>query len=172
MGDHLYLAPECEDATRGFQKGLITRKSDIWSFGCVIAELAMYMKRGADGVKAFKKAREVEIIPGWIFTTFHAGQKPNKGLQDWLEVLEDEATPAGIGLIQLVSDMLAMLPDDRPCAEEVTRRLRFLATKVSYDNALHRISDLPSDDSGLDLLIEKERFGLWGHTLHLADLTG
>ena len=43
-----YRAPECEDINDlHFQKHLIRRSSDIWSFGCVLAELITYMIRGS-----------------------------------------------------------------------------------------------------------------------------
>ncbi|KAL9581396.1 MAG: hypothetical protein Q9212_003927 [Teloschistes hypoglaucus] len=38
-GDSRYLAPECKDVDHNFKPGIVGRKSDIWSFGCVLAGL-------------------------------------------------------------------------------------------------------------------------------------
>jgi serine/threonine protein kinase len=50
MGD--YIAPECID--ENFRNRNIGRATDIWAFGCLIIELAIYMLRGSAGVESHR----------------------------------------------------------------------------------------------------------------------
>lgn len=42
LGKAYYLAPECEDFEEDFKKLTISRPSDVWSFGCMIADVVTY----------------------------------------------------------------------------------------------------------------------------------
>ncbi|KAK7431669.1 hypothetical protein QQZ08_001888 [Neonectria magnoliae] len=53
-----YLAPECEDWDDGFRAGKVHRSADIWSFGCIIAEVVTYLASGRDGVDEFRRSRK------------------------------------------------------------------------------------------------------------------
>ena len=81
IGDNRYLAPECEDVDNGFQPGKVGRKSDIWSFGCVLLELVSYVMRGPVGVQAFEQCRKIILNSRWTVYSFHAGRQPNKGVE-------------------------------------------------------------------------------------------
>lgn len=53
IGD--YLAPECQEPS--MQRRAVGRKSDIWSFGCIIMEVLAYMTGGADAVTTLREER-------------------------------------------------------------------------------------------------------------------
>ena len=160
-GDAHYLAPECEDVERDFQPGIIGGKSDIWSFGCILAEVATYITRGARGVKDFYQIRKVTLAERWTVFTFHAGRHPNQGVQTWLADLRELRKEHDSGFIQLVEDMLRIDPDERPSAQMVTRRLRFLAMTSKYMNVSRAFGVWIDQIKSLDMIIEKTRFTLW-----------
>ncbi len=72
MGD--YIAPECEPIQNGiFSTGIMGRASDIWSFGHVLFEVLTYKLFSGQGVKDFRTARKIQVLPYWINRRFHAG---------------------------------------------------------------------------------------------------
>ena len=166
IGSGWYLAPECEDADKDFEHRLIGRSSDIWSFGCIMAELVTYMLRCADGVKEFQKRRRVKL-GGWLITyTFHAGKCPNDGVQTWLEDLSGDATPVSLQLINLVNKVLQIDPIQRPGAKEVTACLRQLALESRFRDCKASFELL--EEASSEFVVEKERFVLWAEALGLA----
>ena len=138
-GDSRYLAPECEDVDHNFMPGIVGRKSDMWSFGCVLAELITYIMQGSSGVVTFEERRKVVLAGRLTVHSFHAGRIPNKGVDDWLAVLDKTASSMCRRLISVVRNLLQMEPDSRPNAEHITHRLRFQALMACFegvDNAL------------------------------------
>ena len=167
-GDSRYLAPECEDVNDGFQPGRVGRKSDIWSFGCVLLELVTYIMQGPEGVKAFEQSRKVVLNERWTVYSFHAGRQPNRGVEAWLTELNRNATTAYKGLIMLVREMLRIEPNDRLDADEVTHRLRFWTLESKFSNVDSTLNDMVLHGSDLDMLAEKERLLSWGQTMGIT----
>ena len=164
-GDARYLAPECEDVERDFRPGIIGRKSDIWSLGCILAEFATYVTRGAQGVKDFTKSRKVTVAERWTVYTFHAGRYPNQGVQTWLGSLGEQRNEQDSGLISIVEDMLKIDPDERPAAQIVTRKLRYLAMTSKHMDVTRSFGVRMDQIKNLDTIIEKTRFTLWGEIM-------
>ncbi len=169
-GDSRYLAPECEDVDNGFQPGEVGRKSDIWSFGCVLLELVTYIMQGPDGVKAFEQSRKVILNDRWTVYSFHAGPKPNKGVEAWLTELTKNATTACKGLIGLVCEMLHIEPKDRPDSGQVTQRLRFWTLESKFSNVDGTLNDMVLHGNDLNLIVEKERLLSWAQTMGITGL--
>ncbi|MCJ1459965.1 hypothetical protein MMC28_010344 [Mycoblastus sanguinarius] len=172
-GGDEYAAPECligED----FKIRPISRSSDIWSFGCVIAEVATYIYSAEStyGVDRFRLKRKIKIGNGIITTyAFHAGSIPNPGVADWLTELKTKATPVGIELVNLVIGMLQMEPALRPRATEVTSRLHVLALSSqaqSTDEAYTKVAEILSDT---DVVVYRIRFRLLMRITGLIDRT-
>ncbi|KAI4243535.1 MAG: hypothetical protein LQ352_007006 [Teloschistes flavicans] len=164
MGDSRYRAPEREDWDNGFQPGAAGRKSDIWSFGCVISELATYIIQGHDGVKVFEQSRQVAVNSKWTGESFHAGRKPNKRVEAWLTALDENATAAFKGLTGLVRQMLQMEPKDRPDSLQVTWRLRFWTLESKFSNVQDALSYMVRHRQDLNMMVEKERLLSWAQT--------
>ena len=59
-GQGHYLAPECEDLEHDFSKGVISRASDIWSLGCIVLEVIVFMIGGTDAVAEFREHRKTK----------------------------------------------------------------------------------------------------------------
>ena len=49
-----FIAPECLDLEGKLVRSRIGQDSDIWSFGCILMVVFIYMKSGADGVHQFE----------------------------------------------------------------------------------------------------------------------
>lgn len=122
-----YLAPECEDSDNNFEKLDIRRSSDIWSFGCIIAEVATYMRLGPKGVGDFREKRKF-TISCWTLAYFHGGQnQSNPSVDKWLKELESPPSKSFKLLLELVRQMLSLNEAERPKADTVTARLRLIA---------------------------------------------
>jgi serine/threonine protein kinase len=77
VGGTSYSAPECENITdSAFPKGRARRKSDIWAFGCILAEILTYILKGSRGVEEFRKKRTFTIL-GFTLSTFYRGTSLN-----------------------------------------------------------------------------------------------
>lgn len=171
IGRGHYLAPECEDYEGDFEKHTISRPSDIWSFGCIIAEVFTYMERGNEGVSDFTERRGFKVA-NWRMYTFHAGMStPNKAVTSWLEDLETHSAQHGRLLIQLVRSMLAMEPKDRPTAPQVTSYLHLIAV-YAYISLLDGLYEVLFKTTELfEADIEFKRFKSW-RTVFESSLSG
>lgn len=160
-----YVAPECEDLDGDFSKHRIRRSSDIWSFGCIIAEVLTYMIRGSDGVEQFWKLRTYKVHQN-KYHLFHEGPgQPSHAVELWLESLGVNLEKPGRLLLRLVKDMMSLEPDDRPRADEVAGRLRLIvlyytteSIDVRYDELFNQV-----ENSGamVEVYIERARYRSW-----------
>jgi serine/threonine protein kinase len=133
-----HLAPECESISEDdFTPGVMSRSSDIWSFGCVLAEAMTYMTLGATGVEEFKFRRKF-IIHKFTRFTFHIDGRENPAVDRWLSELEKRTPETRWLLLQLIRDMLSLRLEARPTAQEVSKQLYLVALHV----AVQRIDDL------------------------------
>ena len=159
-----YIAPECEDLDDEAQTHPIHRSSDIWSFGCIIAEIMTYMALGPAGVSKFRQKREYKC-EGYKFYRFHHGpNQPSGDVVTWLHDLEGLSDKSTSQLVQLVNRMLSIDPAQRPKAAEVMARLRHIILNGRV-RLIHRLFDkisLPSH--AIEAHIEGVRFGCWMST--------
>jgi len=179
MGEDYYLAPECHDLDGNFENHIVRRSSDIWSFGCIVAEFITYLICGSAGVSAFKQARKFKL-ESWIYFHFHRGKRnPNPNVSGWLSNLEQiysEASPpldltACSMLIRLARDMLSMAPADRPRAPEVESRICFIAISIEAHKVaqkLHRVR-CRSTPTYVEAFLQEMRLLSWQRSLQLID---
>jgi serine/threonine protein kinase len=160
-GQGHYLAPECEDFKDGFKNYIISRPSDIWSFGCIIADLLTYLLRGSGSVSDFKIARTIKVDCLKTYT-FHGGRfKPNPSVALWLSELEKQGEQTHRLSLKLVRSMLALNPDDRPKAQEVSFRLGHIAI-VAYIGTVGKLcSTLMQSTDSIEADMERRRFKVW-----------
>ncbi|KAL9586986.1 MAG: hypothetical protein Q9203_003670 [Teloschistes exilis] len=142
---------ECEDVENDFEPGRIGRASDIWSFGCIMCEIATYVTRGSKGVSDFIERRKGPLGSIKSTSNFHKGTTPHPGVQSWIEELEKSASATIYELLQLVKRVLVIDPRGRPNAKATMLDLRRLAL-------ISKFLDL----KGI------ERFFLWGSELGLS----
>ncbi|KAF1990667.1 kinase-like protein [Aulographum hederae CBS 113979] len=126
-----YVAPECydiaeKDATD--EKKNVGRASDIWSLGCILMELLVYMRDGPKAVDRFEDERCFRVGP-LVYHRFHHGAtEPEPVVVARLAQLRDQARKKPMQLfVDLVARMLRLDPRNRPNAEEVDRTMRSAA---------------------------------------------
>lgn len=167
MGD--YLAPECEDHET-FEPRRIRRSSDIWSFGCILVEVATYMVRGHTAVETFRNKR-LSIVRAFVFYLFHNGpNKPSSVVADWLLELEQSAHISCTLLVILARSMLSVNPLERPKAKELTSRIRFIVMSDIAAIVSELFDQAIAQTDSLDIVIERSRFMSWKYAIGILDL--
>ena len=168
-----YVAPECQDLDDlRFTCHKVGRASDIWSFGCLVADLLTYVVRGSKGVREFqKRRRNKSLVQGHPFTyrSFHKGRnKPNENVEDWLCQLENDSAlvendvgEAVRDLLQFVRRMLSIWPEQRPKAAAVEARLRSIAVLAVSQSINQRLCEIIESTRSIQVLIEQRRFRGW-----------
>ena len=165
QGQGDYIAPECENITGDYNKHRIRRSSDIWSFGCIIAEVLTYMMRGKDGVEAFWKLREFK--DGQMkYHLFHKGpDRPSHAVEEWLAGLGNKCAKSGRLLLQLIRAMLCIEPHKRPTAEVVAARLRLIVLYYTTESINEVYDELykcvEGSQSMVEVYIERARYNSW-----------
>ncbi|KAL6689621.1 kinase-like domain-containing protein [Trichoderma pleuroticola] len=157
-----YLAPECEDFHDGFERHSVNQSSDIWSFGCIIAEVLTYMRGGTHDLRQFRSLRRIKI--GYsMMAAFHGGiGTPNNRALNWISGLRSDSDEYSKPLIQLVLSMLELIPDRRPDAHAATFRLRFITAGAYASQVGSFFSQLASKlPNSFDAHSEWIRFKSW-----------
>ena len=165
-----YLAPECEDLEADCEKHIVHRSSDIWSFGCIIAELLTYMIEGPGGVKKFEE-RRVFSVRGLTLWRFHCGPgNPSTAVVAWMEGIKNKSHGPEQQLALLVEDMLSIRPEDRPRAPAVKKRLCAIAIEAVAEPVVRLYTNVSHKSSSLQVFIERKRFASWKWACGLAKI--
>jgi serine/threonine protein kinase len=163
VGRGFYLAPECEELASQFRKGVITRASDIWSFGCILLEVLIFMHYGSRGVQGFRDDRRVQIS-NFTTRTFFVGDMLNPAVETWIHKLSTTVKTTGMKAINLIKKMLSIRPDLRPKANEVMVSMRLLSVEVLYFLTDTALDSILRKQSTVDVFLEVSRFRAWGST--------
>lgn len=159
QGTDSYLAPECENLDT-FEKSKIGRSSDIWSFGCILAEIMIYMESGPQGVELFKQKRAFKR-GAVTFAYFHCGNKPNTIVEETLDNLEHVGPRRNRTIVPLVKQMLSLNEAERPKAKEVMARLGLVAISEVAESISELYAILHVEERPVDVFIQKRRFDAW-----------
>lgn len=157
-----YYAPECQDWEGRSKEGSIGRRSDIWSLGCVMAEILTFMVDGSERLKVFDERR---MYGG--FGTFHAKGAEHEEVTKWLEDLTQRAPAQLQGLSSLIKKMLSIEQESRPHAWNVLNQVSYLFHQTQYNVALGIFEKL-KPSRGYNFEIEFERFKIWSEHAGLA----
>ena len=165
-------APECVDLGRPYRERETTRATDIFSLGCIAADVIVYLMSGHEGLKRFHDAREFKSPP-MCYYLYHKGSAANEAVTSWLQHVMQETDYQSIkDIFPLISEMLEVSPNKRPPASIVMARM-CISTIRAYSehflNAFSRFSKHP------DAAIEEARFLSWQHVQDLelyADTLG
>ncbi|KAF8526172.1 kinase-like domain-containing protein [Trichophaea hybrida] len=171
-----YVAPECMDENMKEQK--VGRSLDIWSFGCMISEVAAYIDGGPSGVEDFRIQRLAPSHRSNMKNQYFFSQNNLKPkVISWFENFN-----AGSGsrvlrnLLEAALHMLNVKPTKRPKAEKVHDQLSFLSLEALFSavqQALSQYLGMFQDqaDRGIPfttIQVENARLAAWGRVLQLT----
>ncbi|KAJ2994219.1 hypothetical protein NUW58_g1614 [Xylaria curta] len=131
-GQGIYLAPESKS-----QRDM-TSKSDVWSLGCIISELCVWLQKGYhSGVQEYAKSRVNHGNKSASFYTSRTmgGMKPNSQIKEWHKMLI--ADEKDVAIKQVLIDVLtylekntfSIIASQRPEASKLKQRLEHAANK-------------------------------------------
>lgn len=168
IGD--YHAPECEDLET-LERSEIGRSSDIWSFGCILAEIMIYMAFGPEGVENFRKDRRFRKR-NWTFAYFHCGFKHNPAVEQWLSRLDVAGCRRTRGLVALTKRMLSLNESERPKAKEVTASLRFMVISEVTESIDRLFEPISAKEESRGVFLQLKRFEAWKHGFGIVNHNG
>ncbi|KAK4210546.1 kinase-like domain-containing protein [Rhypophila decipiens] len=158
--DDFYVAPEFQTFRDGHVQA--RRASDIWSFGCIIAEVLTYMVKGSGGVKKFCDKRQFEWVPGTWWNRFHRGPTtPSPEVTTWLSELQANGEPYRVRMVGVIQKMLSLDPKERPRSAQVKKSLRGISILSLAKPVGHDLETAYKDDQCIDLLLGNKRFRSW-----------
>ncbi|KAF3129065.1 hypothetical protein TWF703_009095 [Orbilia oligospora] len=172
IGD--YIAPECMD--EDYEEQVVGRSIDIWSLGCLLAEVVTYMKFGSSGVTRFRAARRVTehrypIPNGYFFE----GDNLRASVEHWLTEINSPATDPGVSsLIAVIRQLLHVDYKDRPVASLCSRKLTYIQSKIIFCDIEVQITNISGGIDSLSTLDETasispyESLGLWFESKKLS----
>ncbi|KIW13609.1 hypothetical protein PV08_08799 [Exophiala spinifera] len=156
-----YLAPECEDLDGLFKKHVIHRSSDIWSLGCILSELLVFMLAGTSGIEMFRSSREFKR-DGCVYYRFHQGRDTlNPGVWDHLKAFQSSGTEHARSVLSVVEKLLVLNPEERPRISVVDAYLRRFCIETLSEQITDMYGQLCEEKSLIPALVEMQRFRSW-----------
>ncbi len=167
-GQGHYLAPECEDFEHDFAKGIISRASDVWSLGCIVLEVIVFMVGGNDAVAEFREHRTIK--KGFLRTrTFFCGKSINPEVERKMFELADCEDAAVRKAAALVRQILVVDFKKRLKASEITVRLRVISFEASCLRLFAAFQSIRWRIDSSDTITEWNRFRQMTHELTFED---
>ncbi|KAI9892303.1 MAG: hypothetical protein M1814_001502 [Vezdaea aestivalis] len=165
-----YGAPDCRHPLTWEQRK-IGRSSDIWSLGCIISELMIYICQGASAVLRFRENR-VTDGPYGKQGAFHDGKQSKGQIVRDMERVEREASSAPISnIFRLVKQTLTENPSNRPDARATVLRLEHISLQYLWQDLLDAWSNFSKGDVEvyirLEMQIETVRLQTWAKAVGL-----
>lgn len=140
IGTAAYGAPECRDLST-FEPGLVGRAVDVWSFGCITAELAVHVAGRAQAVAGFRE-QQLCPTPFGSVQCFHDGQSLSTTVSEFMQRVEDESAFSSVQQWLCCSRrMLSRDPRERPRAQDVESQLCRISIGSLTDRLLELIQD-------------------------------
>ncbi|KAI4160296.1 MAG: hypothetical protein LQ342_005888 [Letrouitia transgressa] len=158
-----YLAPECEPIEDdNFTRGVISRPSDIWSFGCILLEILVCLHWNARTVDNFRKQRKAKVLGCFTAYQFHKFGEHHPVVYERLDTLRYKAPPSNLTVLDVVTSILQIDPLLRPNAAEVTVQLYLQTVRIAFERVWERSRDMIALTRVLEGKVEHERLFLWG----------
>lgn len=173
-----YIAPECMNDELDHQR--VGRTIDVWAFGCLLAEVAAFMRTGFQGLEDFCQARlDLGSFANLETSYFHNTQGCLKdSVKKWLNgfFLNHYQLPIHNNLHSLVYEILVPVAV-RPNISDIVLRLSRLNVKAHYyatlecfDKIVEEIlSESRTPRDSRTIWCERERLKAFGNVLYLDD---
>jgi serine/threonine protein kinase len=157
-----YIAPECMDASGKRQQ--VGRGVDVWAFGCLVADVVTFMKRGPKGVLQFRQSRLGKLSDAIPFesTFFYDSSGQLKGsVHHWLNDLGTNSHPSTAALIRIALEALEPDPSKRPQMRDLRRKLSTQSLLCLYDTLLGKMSSFLEMASHTNQELRLPNIWLW-----------
>jgi len=174
LGD--YVGPECMDESLRRQD--VGRSLDIWSFGCMVSEIAAYIEGGPDGLNSFREQRSGAAFRANMKDRyFFTGKDLRPQVTSWLKDFRARSEGSVLhNLLETAGLMLQIDPIKRPKAAKVHQQLLFLSLKALFDatqQALTRYLRMAQDNEDIEpavpvIRFQNARLASWGKVLHFT----
>jgi len=163
-----FLAPECVGKDFGplHKHG---RKSDIWSFGGILAVIIAFMVGGKERVQKFRQKRMLSGEENGTTYRFHADGRTHPNLRKAMESIRVSSSAEEKTALDIALWILTIEPTQRPNSEMVMTELYFLAQTARYHRIDLLLNDLSLKTTAIQLRIEQERFTIWCACAGLAE---
>jgi serine/threonine protein kinase len=169
-----YVALECMN--EGLIRQKVGRPLDIWSFGCMLFEIAAYMRGKPSGIKEYRALR---LGPGrrrgLKDRYFFSGNKLKPSVTTWYKKFEDK-TDSGMpqNLLDTAELMLRTNPAERSKAADVHQSLSFLSVNSLF-NAVQQafdqyLKETPGKTDETTTQLESKRLAAWGNLRSYSSL--
>jgi serine/threonine protein kinase len=130
LGTRTYGPPESGSGAK------VSRPHDIWSFGCILSEVATFALLGPVGVEEFARRRITDIAPGRSNDYFHDNKAVKLEVLDWLECLNKSAHDGT--LISSVTSLARKLLDPNPTTRP---RSKFVQAALAQIVEIYKVPD-------------------------------
>jgi serine/threonine protein kinase len=170
LGD--YLAPECW--IEHIEREDVGRSIDVWAFGCLLADVATYMRKGTAGIQEFaRKRRTPGRLPRWEDSVFYRSDGYVKDeVSAWLKALphDNSGRDLILPLVELSLSALIQDPGHRPKITKVYETLTFLSLQAHFFAVRNQFSahiEEHKRPTAYNLWFSQERFHAWSRALCL-----
>ncbi|KAF8537971.1 kinase-like domain-containing protein [Trichophaea hybrida] len=168
LGD--YVAPECMDEKMKPKE--VGRPLDIWSFGCMVSEVAAYIEGGREGVESFRKQRSgAAFRPNMTDQYFFSGKDLRPQVISWFENLKARSEGSVLhNLLETAGLMLKIDPMERLKAAKVHQHLMFLSLKALFNDVQQGLTRHLRDirPEAQVIRFQNARLAAWGKTFHFT----
>lgn len=153
--DHLlYMPPEV------YHGVMVSRKSDVWSLGCIFLEFVIWLVYGQGYLSKFHQLLKADPEVARFWSDAASGPKKHPAVQYWIhQKLEKDlkAHTALWDLVELIDErLLVTSSDERGHAVEVDRSLKLIRKKCSENPTYGFDSSLASLATSRTLSLDKD----------------
>jgi len=173
-----YVGPECIPAGMLNTQG-VGRPLDIWAFGCLLLDIAVYMQDGPAGVESFQDQRfGTHPHTRGSDQYFFLNNALRPAVTRWLDHSKAKSNDPTFRLfLDVALLMLTIDPDRRPKAVQVSRMLSFVdamglfnAIHLAFKHHLELVGAAEGAAGKPDAIrLEHARFTVWGKAQKLTE---
>ena len=165
-----YVAPECMDEKMVPKE--VGRPLDIWSFGCMVSEVAAYIEGGREGVNGFRKLRSGAAFRANMKDQyFFSGKDLRPQVISWFENLQARSEGSVLyNLLEIAGLMLKIDPMERLKAAKVHQHLLFLSLKELFNVVQQGLTRYLEDirPEAQVIRFQNARLAAWGKAFHFT----
>jgi serine/threonine protein kinase len=136
LGTRTYGPPEAGSGTK------VSRPHDIWSFGCILSEVATFAQLGPTGIEGFVSHRTTKVTPESSIEKdyFHNKTSVKPEVLEWLQHLHEPVTDT---IMPSVTTLVRRLLDPNPRTRPGAKFAQEALAKIVKVYGIDKIHDMP-----------------------------